>query len=143
MHREKIVRIVLIFVSLFFSIWFFGKSFGYDSDSGNMWVAKNQVGDFGLHISLIRSFSLGNNFPPQSPFFPGNFLSYHYLFDLIVGLIVRLGMRIDLSLNGASVIAMTTLLYFIFQISQIVFGRNHRIGYLSVIFFLAPGGGVL
>jgi hypothetical protein len=140
MRGIKKFDIGIIIVSAIFAIWFFGKSLGYDAGTGSFWVARNQVGDFGLHLSLIRSFSLGNNFPPQSPFFSGTLLSYHYLFDLLSGLLARAGMRIDTAYNFLSVIALVALLYGIYALSQRIFGNNRRVGILSVLLFLSPGG---
>lgn len=140
MHRGKIVDIGLICILLIFAIWFFGKSFGYDTQTGNLWIARNQVADFGLHLSLIRSFSIGDNFPPESPFFPGERLTYHFLFDVIVGFITGIGVRIDVALNGLSVLALTGLLYGMYRMSQSIFGNRKRIGILSALLFLSPGG---
>ena len=63
------------------------KSFGYDEKRHDFRIQRHQIGDFGLHLSLIRSFSWGNNFPVESPFFPGRPFPYHYYFDLFVGLL--------------------------------------------------------
>ncbi len=113
-----------------------GKSFGYDSIGHQFIIARNEVGDFGLHLSLIRSFSWGNNFPPQSPFFPGVALPYHYYFDFLVGLLERVGVPIAIALNGLSVVSFTGLLFLIYALPQIVFGRNKLLGVLSVVLFV-------
>lgn len=138
MRSAKRFNLVIFIVFLGFSIWFFSKSFGYDSETGQQWVARHQVGDFGLHMSLIRSFSWGDNFPPQSPFFPGKPLAYHYLFDLGAGILERGGLRIDYAINGLSVIAFTILLYLIYKIPQLIFRRSVWLGLVSVALFLFP-----
>ncbi len=112
------------------------KSFGYLPEIGQFRIARHQVGDFGLHLSLIRSFSWGNNFPVESPFFPGKPLPYHYYFDLVVGGLERLGWRLDYAFNGLSVIAFTAILFLIYKLSQTIFGLNPWLGILSVAFFL-------
>ncbi len=112
------------------------KSFGYNPSTHQMRIARNQVGDFGLHLSLVRSFSWGNNFPPESPFFPGKPLPYHYYFDLFVGLLERFGVRIDIAFNGLSILAFTALLFFIYKLPQILFKKSTFIGVLSVILFI-------
>ncbi len=140
MHRGKIVEIGLILLSFIFVIWFFGKSFGFDDRAGTLWVARNQVADFGLHLSLIGSFSKGNNFPPESPFFPGVPLTYHFLFDMIAGLLVRGGTPITIAVNGLSAAGLLGIFYLLLRISQLVFGRSLRTGLLSILLFLSPGG---
>lgn len=112
------------------------KSFGYDPSRHQFRIARHQVGDFGLHLSLIRSFSWGNNLPPESPFFPGKSLPYHYYFDLAVGLLERVGVRIDLALNGLSILFFTALLFLIYKLSQLIFGKNLFRGIVSVLLFI-------
>lgn len=112
------------------------KSFGYSPATGQFRIARHQVGDFGLHLSLIRSFSWGNNFPVESPFFPGQPLPYHYYFDFFVGALERFGLRLDYAFNGLSVIAFTAILFLIYKLSQTIFGLNPWLGILSVAFFL-------
>jgi len=136
MRSEKRFELFLIAIFLFFSWWLMDKSFGYNSSTHQMRIARHQVGDFGLHLSLIRSFSWGNNFPPESPFFPGRPLPYHYYFDLFVGFLERVGVRIDVAFNGVSILAFTTLLFFIYKLPQIVFKRSKFIGIVSVMLFI-------
>lgn len=106
-----------------------GKSLGYDALSSQFRVARHEVGDTGLHMSLIRSFAWGNNTPAQSPFFSGKPLVYHYAVDWLAGQFVRSGIRIDYAVNGVSVIALTILLYGLYRLG----------GLLSIVLFLLPG----
>ena len=115
-------------------MWLMNKSFGYER--GEFRIARHQVGDFGLHLALTRSFSWGNNWPAQLPFYPGEPLPYHYGVDLAVGLMERAELRIDYALNGVSVIFFTLLLYLIYRLSGILFGPNPLRDILSVSMFL-------
>lgn len=112
------------------------KSFGYDSVSHEFILARNVVGDFGLHLSLIRSFSWGSNIPVESPFYPGVPLPYHFLLDSIAGLTERSGVRIDIAYNGISAVGFTALLILIYKISQRLFKPNRFIGVTSVLLFI-------
>lgn len=112
------------------------KSFGYDGKNHIFRIERHQIGDFGLHLSLIRSFSWGNNFPVESPFFPGKPFPYHYYSDLLVGLLEKAGMRIDMAFNGVSILFFTLLLFLIYKLPQLIFGKNSLLGILSVILFL-------
>lgn len=133
--RKLDIFLIILFFS--FSWWLMNKSFGYDMNTHTFRIARHQVGDFGLHISLIRSFSWGNNFfPVESPFFPGQSLPYHYYFDFIVGLLERTGARIDLAFNGVSIVAFTLLLYILYVLPQVLFGKNRLLGVLSVLLFV-------
>lgn len=112
------------------------KSFGYDEKKHEFRIARHQIGDFGLHLSLIRSFSWGNNFPVESPFFPGKPLPYHYYFDLLVGLLERVGLRIDIAFNGVSIALFTVLLFLIYKLPQLIFRKSKLLGVLSVVLFV-------
>ncbi len=136
MKSTKKGEVILLIIFFLFSWWLMDKSFGYDSIAHQFRIARHQLGDFGLHISLIRSFSWGNNFPPELPFFPGRPLPYHYGFDLLVGILERIGMRIDIAFNGLSAIAFTALLLFIYKLPQMLFGKNIYVGLLSVFLFI-------
>ncbi len=138
MDSRKKGNIILLVVFFLFSAWLMNKSFGYDAQKHEFRVARHQVGDFGLHLSLIRSFSWGNNLPPESPFYPGKPLPYHYTLDLLVGLLERIGVRIDYALNGISVIFFTVLLYLVYHFSQLIFGKNVLLGLFSVGLFVFP-----
>lgn len=134
--KRKFEILLLIFFFLF-SVWLFNKSFGYNTKQSSFRIARHQVGDFGLHLSLIRSFSWGNNyFPVESPFFPGQGFPYHYYFDFVVGMLEKAGIRIDIALNGISVIFFTALLFFLYKLPQIIFFNSKLLGIFSVILFL-------
>ena len=112
------------------------KSFGYDEEKHDFRIERHQIGDFGLHLSLIRSFSWGNNFPVESPFFPGKPFPYHYYFDLLVGLLEKAGLRIDIAFNGISILSFTLLLFLIYKLPQLIFRKSKLLGALSVILFV-------
>ncbi|MGH7246166.1 MAG: DUF2298 domain-containing protein, partial [Candidatus Levyibacteriota bacterium] len=117
------------------SFWLFGKSFGYDTKTGSFLIASNIYLDFGAHIPFIRSFSLGNNFPGEVPFFANTGLLYYFLFDFFAGILERTGIRIDIAFNLLSVISFSFLLYMIYTIAYTLF-KKKIVGYLSVLFFL-------
>jgi hypothetical protein len=140
MVLKRKFEIFLLIIFFLFSSWLMFKSFGYDGQAHSFRIERNQIGDFGLHLSLIRSFSWGNNFPVESPFFSGRPLPYHYYFDLIVGILERIGVRIDIAFNGLSIISLTTLLFLIYKLPQLIFRKSRLLGVLSVILFVFHSG---
>ena len=136
MKSEKIFELVLLIFLFIFSWWLMDKSLGYDTAQHQFRIARHQIGDFGLHLSLARSFSWGNNYPPELPFFPGRPLPYHYMFDLVAGLLEKIGMRIDVAFNGLSTLSFTALLYFIYKLPQIIFQKSRLLGVVSVLLFV-------
>ena len=123
---------------IIFSVYIFSRSLSYDSESGSVLIASNQFLDFGIHLPLIRSFSKGVNFDFQLPFFAGEKLFYHFMFDFYAGVLEQTGLRIDLALNLISTLSLVSLLGLIVGFCEYLF-NNRKIGYLSVLFFLFNG----
>lgn len=131
--KKYFPEIVLAILVLTFSFWLMWHTFSYED--GSMLIAEKVWSDFGSHIPLIRSFSLGDNFPPEYPLFPGETIRYHYLFYLLVGLLEKTGLRIDFALNIPSAISFTLLALTIYFLGKIVF-KSKVVGMTSVLLFL-------
>ena len=139
MAKHAVVEIIIIIVLFAFSSWLMSKSFGYDTGASQFRIARHEEGDFGLHISLIRSFSWGENGRTiQSPFYPGRPLAYHYFMDWITGQLVRLGIRIDYAYNVISALAFTILLYGLYRLTIFLSNGNRMAGLVSIILFILP-----
>src|SRR4030042_3640834 len=96
--------IILIFCCLTISSYLMFRTFSYDTQTSSILIASKLWSDFSAHIPLIRSFSLGQNWTPQYPIFPGEPIRYHFLFYLLVGMLEKIGIRIDWALNIPSLI---------------------------------------
>ncbi len=128
---------IFFFCILFiFSYWLMFSTFGYEN--GNILVASKAWSDFGSHIPLIRSFSMGWNFPPEYPLFTGEPIRYHFLFYAFVGFLERIGLPIDLALNFPSAVLFFLLLVAIYAFAKALF-KSRFVGALSVLFFLLNG----
>ncbi|TSC86331.1 MAG: hypothetical protein G01um10147_943 [Microgenomates group bacterium Gr01-1014_7] len=79
-----------------------------------MLIATKAWSDFASHIPLIRSFSLGDNFLPEYPLFPGEPIRYHFLFYAVVGYLEKLGLRIDYAFNILSALSFAFLIISIY-----------------------------
>ena len=126
---------VIFFCLLLFSFWFFAKSFGYNSSSGQFLIASNLYQDFGAHIPFIRSFSLGSNYPAEVPFFASANLIYHFMFDFFASIFEFLGLRIDMALNLISAISFGFLTVIIFYFSSELF-KSKKVGIISCLLFV-------
>jgi hypothetical protein len=101
---------------------------------GNMLIASKAWSDFASHIPLIRSFTFGNNFPPQYPLFSGPAIKYHFLFYAFVGLLEKSGMQIDYALNIPSTLGFFFLMIMIYLFAKDIF-KSKAVGALSILFF--------
>lgn len=127
------VEIVVILFAVIFSTWLMLSTFFYND--GFMLISTLPWSDFSSHIPLIRSFSLGDNFPPQYPLFSGPPIKYHFLFYALAGLLEKLGLRIDYALNIPSILGFSFLIIMIYVFSKTLF-KSRAVGILSIIFFL-------
>lgn len=134
--RKNFLEVIGLALTGLFSIWLMNKTFSYSQ--GSLLIASRVWSDFASHIPLIRSFSFGNNFPPQYPLFPGEPIRYHFLFYALVGLLEKAGLRIDIALNFMSAASFLFLLVMIYHFSKKLFHKK-VIGILSVILFLFNG----
>lgn len=130
--------LLLFLFFLIFSWWLMNKTFRFDVGNSQFLISRHTLSDTALHLSLARSFSQGFNFPPQLPYFPGPPLSYHYYFDLMVGIFERAGLRIDFAFNGLSALSFAGLLFLIYKFPQMLFGKSKALGFLSVLLLLFP-----
>ena len=62
--------------------------------------------DFGPHTAVMRSFSLGSNFPTQYPHFPDGTARYHFMFQFFCGNLEFLGLPLDWSMNIPSILSL-------------------------------------
>ena len=120
-------------------------TFSYDGKNHEIVIAFKLWSDFGAHIPLIRSFSMGDNLSHlfnrtavQYPVFAGPAIRYHFLFDMAVGLLEKAGMRIDWALNIPSIIGFFFLLVLLYTLANRLF-NNKYVGVLTVVFFLFNG----
>lgn len=138
MKKETLFWIFLSTGAVLFSCWLMFHTFSFSSSISSMVIASKAWSDFGAHIPLIRSFSLGHNWPPEYPLFPGEPIRYHFLFYFLVGMLEKAGLRIDWALNIPSMVGFAGLLIGIAIITQKLF-HDKRITVLSVLFFLCNG----
>jgi len=143
--KLKVFIVLIAFFSLIFSVWLMTGTFSYDSKEHAMKIAGKCWSDFGAHIPLIRSFSMGDNGTrlihlkaPQSPLFPGEPIRYHFLFYALSGLLEKIGVRIDWAMNIPSIIGFTILCVGIVAVAYVLF-KNKSVALLSLIFFLLNG----
>lgn len=126
-------ELTVLIIGTFFGIFLMFSTFS--KIDGNLFISTKAWSDFASHIPLIRSFSLGFNFPPEYPLFSGEAIKYHFGFYLGVGMLEKIGIPIDLALNIPSTIGFILLTFLIYLFAKIVF-KSKIVGVLSSIFFI-------
>src|SRR4030042_4142424 len=135
--KKYLLEIILFTAFFIFSCLLMWKTFRLNS-SGNMEIATKAWSDFAATIPLIRSFSLGSNFPPQYPIFAGPPIRYHFIFFMVVGFLEKIGVPLDWALNSISTLGFISLLIAIYLVGKIIF-KSKAFGTLSSTLFLFNG----
>ena len=121
---------------LIFSFWLMFHSFSYNSVDYTFKIGSHLWSDFGSHIPLMRSFSLGHNFPPQFPLFPGENSRYHFMFYFLAGIFEKLGGNLAYGLNLISSLGFWAMLLMIYSFAKKIFDGAKSVGVLVVIMTL-------
>ncbi|MFZ5365758.1 MAG: hypothetical protein ACOZBZ_00510 [Patescibacteria group bacterium] len=129
-------ELIFLTIAFAFSWWLMWQTFDYRD--GSFYIAAKAWSDFSANIPLIRSFSWGNNFPPEYPLFPGEPIQYHFLFYLMVGLLEKAGLPINWALNLPSIAGFTALLIIIYLFAKLLFNKR-IVAFLAITFFLFNG----
>ncbi len=135
-YRFQLTDSVVILSTFAFSFWLMFWTFQYHDGQfvmlGRVWS------DFAAHIPLIRSFSMGHNFPPEYPTFPGEPIRYHYLFFLIAAGLEKLGFNIAFAFDLPSALGLWLLLVMIYYTSVSLL-RSRKAAILAIVLFLFNG----
>lgn len=129
--RNKWTLLYLVFIISFVS-YFMIHSFRVDN--GVMKIGWSVYSDFGPHLSMIRSFSLGNNFPTEYPHYADGHVRYHFMFQFLAGNLEFLGLRIDWAFNLPSILSMVTFLTLLYGLAAVLTGKQW-VGTLAGVFF--------
>lgn len=128
-HRFEILflMVITVFVTL---LMFY--SFYIENDTIHIGTAV--FSDFGPHLSVIRSFSFGENFPTEYPHFPDGHARYHFLFQFLAGNLEFLGLPLDWAFNLPSILALVSMIMLLYALSVIILG-NRWVGIVTTILF--------
>lgn len=126
----------------FFSaiFWTFYMVRSFKIIDGRLIMGISAFSDFGATIPLVRSFSVGSNFPTEYPHFAGaysavNDINYHFMFHFLSGNLEYLGLRLDYAFNLPSILSITALMMLIYALAVIISGEK-TVGLLASFLFL-------
>lgn len=101
---------------------------------GTLYVGLSVFSDFAPHLGMIRSFSLGNNFPTVYSHYAGEDIRYHFMFQFLAGNLEYLGMRLDWAFNLPSALSLVSVFSLLYVLAVRLSGIR-AVGYLSGLFF--------
>jgi hypothetical protein len=115
-----------------FACWLMFATLGFKD--GQFQIAFKAWTDFGANVSLTQSFALGKNFPPQHPFFPGEFIRYHFLFWFQTANLEFLGLNPVWSINLLSLMSLVALMILIATFGEVLF-KSRVVGRIGAALF--------
>lgn len=125
-------QLSLLLLILIITTWVMFDSFRIVD--GWIQIGLSVFGDFGPHLAMIRSFSLGNNFPTGYPHFPDDQIRYHFMFQFLTGNLEYLGLRLDWAMNLPSVLSLSASLMLLYGLAVKLTGKK-LVGFLVIIMF--------
>ncbi len=126
---------ICLAICLIFGWWLMVTTLSYSG--GNFQFGFKSWSDFGANLSLTQSFALGNNFPSEHPFFPGQPLRYHFLFWFQAANLSYLGLNVVWGINLLSIFSLAALLILIMTFTEKLFG-SRVVSRIAVILFFFP-----
>jgi DNA-binding beta-propeller fold protein YncE len=106
-----------------------------NSSGGKLQTSMLVWNDLGVNTSVLQSFAVGKNFPPQHPHYAGEKLRYHFLFWFQAANLEFLGLDPAWSINLLSVFSMVALLILTMVLGEVLF-NSRAVGYVaSALFF--------
>ena len=106
---------------------------------GILYSGLTVYGDYAPHTAMIRSFSMGNNFPTQYPHYGGADVKYHFMFQFLAGNLEYLGMRMDIAYNIVSIASLAGFLMLLYQLALRI-TRKMCCGVLTIFLFFFRSG---
>ena len=133
-HDKKQFRkeLILLVILAVFLTWIMFYVF-YIKD-GVLYSGYTVYGDYAPHTAMMRSFSLGNNFPTQYPHFGGQDVKYHFMFQFLTGNLEYLGMRMDFAYNIVSILALLAFLMMLYNLALRITG-SFAASVMTIVFF--------
>ncbi len=101
---------------------------------GVLSVGLSVFSDFAPHLGMIRSFSLGNNFPTMYSHYAGEDIRYHFMFQFLTGNLEFLGLRLDWAFNLPSALSLISVFSLLYVLAVRLSGIR-AVGYFSALFF--------
>lgn len=122
---------VLLFSLVFWSFFVFRSLY---MDGNFIRVGFSAFSDFGAHLPVIRSFSVGQNFPAQYPLFPDGTMRYHFMFYFYAGNLEYLGFNLPWALNLPSILSLVSFSMLLYGLCVGITKRPIA-GLLACVFF--------
>ncbi len=135
---ENVLEILwFVFLAAFIAFTFF---YVFVQKGNQLYSGFTVFGDYAPHTAMMRSFSMGNNFPTAYPHFGGEDIKYHFMFQFLVGNLEYLGLRLDIAYNLVSLLSLLGFLMILCQIARRVSHGRLLSGMIACVLFFFRSG---
>lgn len=135
-NADRVSWLLFLFLTIFLTWIMF---YMFHIKNGVMYCGFTVFGDYAPHTAMMRSFSMGNNFPTQYPHFGGEDVKYHFMFQFLAGNLEYLGIRLDFAYNFVSVLFLLGFLMGLYALAVRITGRTSVGVWAVVLFFFRSG----
>jgi hypothetical protein len=121
--RLRPLEILLIGLALIFSFWLMDQRLTVNDDAPGhpVVVSANTWGDTALHVSLARSFSQGDNYPTEYPFYANEPIRYHFGYDFFAGALEKGGFNVPMAFNLPGALGFAAMMMLLFALARFLF----------------------
>jgi len=110
----------------------------YVNKQGRIRVSGIEATDFALQSAIAQSFALGHNFPPESPYYAGQFYHHDFLFYFQAGNLEFLGLNLAWSVNVLSALGLASVLVLVMTLGELFF-TSRVVGRVGAALFFFTG----
>jgi len=124
--RLRPLEIALIGLALIFSFWLMEQRLSVNDDwpGDPVVVSANTWGDTALHVSLARSFSEGDNYPTEYPFYANEPIRYHFGYDFFAGALEKGGFNVPMAFNLPGALGFAAMMMLLFALARFLFAGH-------------------
>src|SRR4051812_4739066 len=110
----------------------------YINIQGHMRVSEIEATHFAVQSAIAQSFALGQNFPPECPYYAGRPLHYDFLFYFQAGNLELLGLNLAWAVDILSVLGLTSMLALLLALGELLF-NSRVVGRIGATLFFFHG----
>ncbi len=126
----------IILIILFLLMAYFNSLSIYDDTEGNIWAISNTWADYALHIGIINSFAMRDNFPPVYPNLAETQMRYPFLVDFLSSIFVYEGVPIAASITIPNLLLILALISLTYAFLRRFAGNKEIAAIAMMLFFL-------
>jgi hypothetical protein len=138
--RTTVPTVLFYAFTLVLVTWLFDRAMFESPDGGGVFTGvDHNLGDLPFHLSIATSFLYGHNFPPEHPELIGTRLTYPFVVDLVVAMLMAVGARASEAVHVQDLVLGWSLVGLLHRFARRV-SRDRLAALIAPLLVLASGG---